>query len=1029
MAATDLVYNTVDPVLFTPDYSFLRYTLDKAQSRYDQGLDAVSKAYNNLKQELTDPVNQQRRDQFLKDAQTQLQKIASSDLSLPQNIAAANNVFDPLATNPAFITDAYHTKRLNEQNAIMNEWANSNDEAIRKQYKPELQRWLNRDREILRNGKGDVNNYKNLQNRQALAYLDPQDILAKAAKDYGYQFKYDQLGQPYIVTTEGGKEGLPSYDAFATNVLKNNQAYQRQVKAIGEARAEDVLDFYKDNPLFQGKGDTEKYYDWAVANKTSIRNSTKTTLDDLQKTFNKEDAEIKAYWNTNQDRLKKGQADIVAGNEGTEDAQLFKNFTTRADTRNQLKEKLINQQSQFDEMFGPNAPTDTEFATAFSKNPKQFFADQEFKDDVQTFKNIRAASTSVKITPDSAYTTLENSNLRAMKQSWDMMDDMQDNFTDQEKIALKEFALNAKGLKTQKNADGTTTVVSKGGADIMVGSASATQLYMIDAFNRLKNDITLAKASAIQNLTGADGALTILTSPGFGMTNEEVGRIKSLYSKQLNSDDPSKAIGLTAEDKKALTHLTTALAPYAKNAGFDFTENGIKNITVKDVPLLLQKGLAGYKPQNQNEVGYMLNMNKHGENYRVMNEKMEALGIGRKAVVNKFANDSHPEFKGMFVNRGTDAAPDWDIINEKDLDNKLKPFIEDKTIRDEIVSKYFKQDPSLVITNKTLAQSLETAREEASGLDKLLVTIGMGYANYNGLGSNKQSPEYGTTIFLNNKKYDFKGLDLIPTKKYNELVKKINSEVAIPDYMNEKGEMLANPRFLVKGDTAAKIGQDLSDATQTNANIFEYKEGTSEPTQVTENQVDIRNKLTDAKNIAGVTVYSASSFNNGGPAIEVKMTDSKSDKKQFWEGKTYFFPINLNSTTPQIISDFAQAKEVGVFEKFKKEGKDYVFDLFQGMGIKYIVHPNMSEDNSGTVEVLLKPWDPTTKTYGTWEHIDPMNPLTTFDLSQVTFPEITQNLNQNVVMPYINNYIVNQKTKAQSMGISTKPITLESILK
>ena len=46
--------------------------------------------------------------------------------------------------------------------------------------------------------------------------------------------------------------------------------------------------------------------------------------------------------------------------------------------------------------------------------------------------------------------------------------------------------------------------------------------------------------------------------------------------------------------------------------------------------------------------------------------------------------------------------------------------------------------------------------------------------------------------------------------------------MAIPDYMNEKGEMLANPRFLVKGDTAAKIGQDLSDATQTNANIFEY---------------------------------------------------------------------------------------------------------------------------------------------------------------------------------------------------------------
>ena len=208
MAATDLVYNTIDPVLYTPDYAFLKYALDKKQARYDQGLDAVSSAYNNLKKNLTDPVLKERRDQFLKDAQGQLQKIASSDLSLGENINAANNVFDPLATNPAFIYDAYQTDRVNKGIQEMDDWAKSADMEVRKQYNPEIKAWLNRDLDSIRNGNGDIKNY-HVQNRETFAAVDAQDILAKAAKDYGYTFKMDVPGHPYIVSVTGGTTGIP----------------------------------------------------------------------------------------------------------------------------------------------------------------------------------------------------------------------------------------------------------------------------------------------------------------------------------------------------------------------------------------------------------------------------------------------------------------------------------------------------------------------------------------------------------------------------------------------------------------------------------------------------------------------------------------------------------------------------------------------------------------------------------------------------------------------------------------------------
>ena len=106
----DITYGNFNPVLYTPDYSFLRYALYKKSSQYEQGLQSVSSSYNALKKNLTDPINAQRRDQYLKSANAQLQKMASSDLSLQENVNAANSVFQPLATDKAFLYDSYHTE-------------------------------------------------------------------------------------------------------------------------------------------------------------------------------------------------------------------------------------------------------------------------------------------------------------------------------------------------------------------------------------------------------------------------------------------------------------------------------------------------------------------------------------------------------------------------------------------------------------------------------------------------------------------------------------------------------------------------------------------------------------------------------------------------------------------------------------------------------------------------------------------------------------------------------------------------------
>lgn len=1003
MAATDLVYNTVDPVLFTPDYAFLRYNLDKKQARYDQGLDAVSKAYNKLKSEVTDPVNRDRRDQFLKDAQGQLQKIASSDLSLAENINSANNVFDPLATNPAFIYDAYITKQVKEANQEMNEWANSPVEEIRKKYSSEVQRWVNRDLDVLREGKGDINNYKKVQNRKALAILDPQDILAKAAKEQGFQFKVDTAGNPYIITTEGGTAGVPSYNAFANAILGSNQAYQRQLQVLGEARSEDVLDLYKNRLEWQGKTDQEKFIDYGIQSRSKHRLESKSYLDGLEKSLTKEDADIAAYFNANQSLLNQGKNDVAAGNNGTPAAQALLEFQTRTSNRNSLKTKLGEEQNIFNQTYGSNSPDDLTFATNFAKNPKSFFSDQQLKNDVQTFTNIKASSVSRTIKADTAYVSLENARLTGMKNTWNMIDDMIDNTTDQEKLALKEMQLNAKGQKTQRNADGTTSIVPSTGAEITVGSASATDLYIINALDKLKERVTIAKSNALQSMTSPIGALAIL--PSFGLSNEETGIIKTLYSKQLSSDDPTKAIGLTANDKKVMSSLRTKAAAFAKNAGIDFDENAFANMTVKDIPFLVSKAMAGYTPKNMGETNAMKSMEDYNKNMDVLQQTSAALEKGRQAVAAVYGDSkAHPEFAGMFTTKNGSPA----LIDETDIEKQI-PKIANGVALDDATRK-------------------QIAKEYIDGTLETKVTI-------------PSVPFYTTAIpgftdvkLSNGKTITFESTRVfnIQPKKYQELIKKINTETPIPDYVKEQGNMLSNPRFLLTGKTMEKMALELSDATQSNANIFEYA-GTAQEKQVDDSkkQIDIRGAMKNKENIAGITVLSASPLNNGKMAVAVTMNSTKREdsKKEFWEGQTYYFPINVNETTPEILRIFGQVNEVGEFEKYKKEGKDFTIDLFQGTGIKAVIHPNMAGDNNVIIEVMYKPWDPKTKSYLDWQPLDPMNPTTSASLDQISFPEIKENLYQQIIYPHVEQYIRRQKDNLTSAGLTDKPLTLESFLK
>ena len=1012
MAATDIQYGGLDPVLYTPDFSFLKYVLDKNTANYEKGLQAASSSYNNLKRKLTDPTLVNKRDQYLKDIEGQLQTIGSSDFSLQQNVNYANSIFEPLATDKAILFDAYITKQNDEQNQIMNDWANSSDPEIRKRYNPDIQRWMNRDIEILRNGKGDLNNYKKIENRKALAYLDPQEILAKAAKDQGFQFKIDIPGQPYITTIEGGKTGVPSYIAFSQNVLNNDQAYKRQQKVLGQATSEDILDAYKKMPGFENKSDYEKYFDYAKQSRTVHKTNQESYLKGLEQSLNKEDADLALYTNINQEALNKGKQDVESKNNGTEEAQKYLEMMTRISNRKLLKKELDERKVTFEQTF--DTKDDDVFAKEVAKDPLKFFTNQVLEKDVQTFSNIKSASVVRKINPDRAYVSMENAKLYAMKNNWDMIDDMEDNYRDQEKINLKSTEVKLKGQKTKVNEDGTTSVVEGEKSGVTFGSASATQLSLFNSMNAMKEQLIIDKNAALQAMIGPTGALSSLTS--MDLTNEEVGKIKQLYAKQLNSDDPTKPIVLTKEDKTLLTKFSTKLAAFVEKDGVkldDIIPND--NFTVKEIPFIVKKALANHIPRNMNEVAAIDAI----KTYEDISQKfLDRNNIFKtiKSVVNKTFSYKQ-EYKNMFKK---DEQGNLNLISTDDIEKEMPSLVLMNAGNKVSLSK--KQLADLFIQGKlNQTQSGDFIyNDEIYGIESFNGVNGMLASTraWNDIYNTKLTEKYGTSA------------------QFADKLKKINEEVYnnIPEYKDKIGMMLSSPRVILTGKTAEGIARELGDPSLTNANIWEYKDGSPTPEQVetdVNSQQKIRDAMKDEKNIASVTVFPVSSFNNGGMAVSVtfKDTGKTDDKKQIWEGRSLYFPINLNKTTPEMLRMFAKVKESGEFEQYKKEGKDYVYDVYQSMGIKYIVHPNMPGDTESIVEILHQPWDPIEKKYKPWEPIDPMNPTASFNTEVVSFPEMKQIIYKNNIYPHVQQYIKRlQDLEATKKTTNSTPFDLKSLL-
>lgn len=996
------------PVLYTPDYTFLRYLLDKKTERYNQGLSSVASSYANLQKELSDPTNVERRSQYLKNAEGKLQQLAASDLSLPENVNVAQTLFDPIVTDKAILFDAAATAKNAKERAQMESWRDSEDMEQRKKFNPLIYNWLSRDMDAIKNGNGNIENYKGYEGRTAFGYVDAQDILTKAVKDYGYETKQDIDGGMYVYGVKDGVKFRQSYKTFANEVLASNPVYQRQNQILGKSTYDGVVDEAKKlgiDPKTFTKDYAEKDY-------TTYRDTRKKYVTEIKDDLDKEKADIFAEGN-NLD---------VSTPEGQQKMQELAAKTAALEEKYKQYNEL---QYDYNKTFGTtSADFDTkkaEYINNFVNNPEGMFADQYRLQDVNRFSNIKSATVSSTIQQNTAYFAGYNASNEARKTTATILNNINKGETAEAAENRQEKKLNWEMLgkpimgeefetvTTYDESGKPTTTKRPKKPEIQYSGGSATDISTrISSLNFLNSQLNLNSQKAIGNLAADPngGAISIIES--LGVKTENVARVREFLMHQHDAltKDPGKPYQATKDEQDAVKDFFRSAFATIKQSGNEEALSKIRGLVGKDINTLDIADVLdlSFKSMKLNGTDYQkwMQLQDYQKAKNNILDISNSINKGNQAVAAMFDNPKEkPDFQGMFY---TDAAGKRKLIDETGLVNHFKGF------KDNIY-----QDISWG-TDKKVKLEDEDLKNIATGF--LNGSIKFTHANktLTKVPSSTDSP-YPFRDDIPKTKFSYKGKDYYvgnnidgewftpyDSKKYLSNLEQINNEqITIPGFsdVDAKSNYFAAPLFYLDGQLKENIVTVLSDPTQFSSYLVQQNaELGYTPVGDPATEDAVRKALKDPKNIVekGVVVHSKSAANNGGLAVAVTLRNAnKGEEGDYW-GKEYYFPIDVSQDTPRALATFSTIDDESEYNRIKKAGVPADMYNFERMGLSIKVVPNAKDSPYGRLIVKALKQDPTTKQFmpGVYEE----KPID-YNLNTMTYDELKQQVFQQIINPYM----------------------------
>lgn len=959
--------------LYHPDLGFFQSQMQLANSKYEQGFSQTKSAYDSiLSAPLSDNSNIEARDTYLRQAQDKLKNLSSVDLSVPNNVDAANNVFAPFWQDQMMMKDASYTRTANQEMQKAFSLRDSNDPEQKSQYSDEAVQYIQNGLQKLQGANRDPNAYANLDQRRFIPSVDVADHLNKQLKVQDFKVQWDeQRGMMMIHHTNGeattqsfqqfalANESPQMRDMFRMQGIVSKEQSIKQAKAIHPGINDDQALGLVANDM---AGEYRANYDHLVNNLNVALSSNNKSIADFEQ--------------------------VATKNGGLNEAQKSQ--------YNQLKDYSLQLQNQISlkkaEYTDPNSNYNTDqrsMIDGITKNPDQAFYNLASSRNINNWASAAAHNEKQEtilnpIWAETAKEAYEHAGLTIQQGQLNIS--QQHLGIDQYNSQTERLKANIEAQKSGFSIDASGNLVAAPGSSFgsqytpgHVTGAGTTDVTKIgsalDVFNQRQAERYADSNEGILSVPGMGRALIGLNAGKLGaVSQEDVVNYFSAAKRQLQGDTSP----MSSDERLSKSRIDQALQTAT---GTQITDaNSLRDAVIKYGKQYIGgksgNGGTGLTPEDQQSLFIYNN---------AVTERTQALAYdARKAQLMKKAltESNDPDLKKLTITRSNGQK---DLVNSNDVLPYLKGSYE--------------------LTNATTGQ---TEHIPASKLASAYLQGEVSYgADPDTGGSSGRLTINGNNYLENNLVRDSRGL-LVPkqtslagdlyhlqnrfgmSEDIQGLIKRVQASVIpnIGEYSSKTGAFGVNTNYDIddpKSKDGSSIGTKLVQEIANPANQSGQIYVDGEPTK-DDNIIKAVNSLSSMGNsdlkkfVSGVTHGSIGA--DGQPTIKIQFSPvTAANKTEIGDvklgdlaNKTIEIPISPNATGATLQ---ALPRNSGhyIYQSIL-DGKKLESDpMLQAAGFHYTIQPdNTKNPRQVFVTIDRKVYNPQTKSY------EPQQSKSVFDL-------------------------------------------------
>lgn len=226
-----------------PDWSFLQGQLDRANQRYEEGLQEIKSNYSAVfNADITNDENKAKRAEYIKQLNEGLKSIAGLDVSDPKVMRQADSLISPFWQDQDLLSDITLTKKAKSEIQRGLSASMSKDEDVRNSFDEASLKPIYHSLKRLKTAKRGSQEFNSIEVPNWTPFINVGNYMSDFKENEKPEITWDEVQGQYIITHTNGADSLPGWITMVNGKL--DKRFDPQFNIYGTNYVNDLVDQY-----------------------------------------------------------------------------------------------------------------------------------------------------------------------------------------------------------------------------------------------------------------------------------------------------------------------------------------------------------------------------------------------------------------------------------------------------------------------------------------------------------------------------------------------------------------------------------------------------------------------------------------------------------------------------------------------------------------------------------------------------------------------------------------------------------------